>query len=198
MCLLFETIKLKDGVFANLDLHLKRMNDARKALLNSETEISLKSLLTVPDNCKTGIFKCRVDYDYCIHKIEFGSYKARKIKTLQIVHDDHINYTYKFCDRSRFEQLTSKINADDILIVKNGLITDTSFSNIIFYDGKKWVTSDSPLLHGTKRQELIQKGVIYEKRIRLNDLKKFSKARLINAMLDMNDGAGIEMQNIFY
>jgi len=192
MCLLFETIKLLDGVFFNLDLHSKRMNDARRMLLYSEHDIHLQSLLAVPEKCKKGLFKCRVVYDHCVHKIEFSHYKIRPVKTLQMVHADNIHYSFKFTDRLLFEQLKSKTNADDILIIKKGLITDTSFSNIVFFDGNKWVTPDSPLLNGTKRQELLAKGIIYEKRIRPADLKKFSKARLINTMIDMEDGQDIE------
>jgi 4-amino-4-deoxychorismate lyase len=197
MCLLFETIKVKDGLFFNLDLHSKRMNEARKALLHSEDEISLESLLTVPETCKTGIFKCRVDYDHYIHKIEFVPYVAREIKTLKIVHDHNISYKFKFAERTQLEKLKKRTKKDEILIVKNGLITDTSFSNIVFFDGKKWFTPDSPLLNGTKRQELLRKGMIFEKRIRLSHLKRYSKVRLINAMLDFDDSNELSVYDIY-
>ena len=43
MCLLFETIKVKDGSFYNLRYHSERMNDARRILLNSQSDIDLQS-----------------------------------------------------------------------------------------------------------------------------------------------------------
>ena len=196
MCLLFETIKLKDGVFFNLPYHFNRMNASRKILFRTETCILPETLLTVPVSCQQGIFKCRVVYDHYIHSIEFVPYAARKIKTLQIIHDDNIKYPFKFADRSNFQNLKSKVNADEIIIVKKGWLTDTSFSNIVFYDGNKWLTPASPLLNGTKRQELLEKGIIYEKKIRIGDLKNYSKVRLINAMLDFENSNEIEMMKV--
>ena len=75
----------------------------------------------------------------------------------------------------------------DILIVKNGLITDTSYSNIILYDGKEWVTPESFLLNGVKRQHLLNKCIIKEMKVRTVDLKNFKKISLINAMLEPRD-----------
>ena len=40
--------------------------------------------------------------------------------------------------------------------------------------------------------------MIHEKKIRQKDLKNFTKARLINAMLDMEDGAEIKIGNIVF
>ena len=172
------------------------MNNAREKLFLSNKSIDLEDALTVYENCKTGIFKCRVEYDHNIHKIEFTPYNKREIKTLQLVFVDEINYQYKYSDRSCFDRLKKKTNTDDILIVKNGFIADTSFSNIIFFDGNKWFTPSTPLLEGTKRKELLEKRIILEQEIRPRDLKNFKKAMLINAMLDFDENTGIEMRNI--
>ncbi len=197
MCLLFETIKVKDGNFCNLHYHSERMNNAREKLFGSVNHINLEVVLTIPENCKTGIFKCRVEYDKHIHKIEFIPYNIRKIKTLQLVFDDKISYPFKYSDRLCFEGLKNQANADDILIVKKEFITDTSFSNIIFFDGDNWITPSTPLLEGTKRKELLEKNIISEQEIKFSDLKNFKKAILINAMLDFDEIAEIEIKNIF-
>ena len=89
-----------------------------------------------------------------------------------------------------------KNNCDDILIIKNNKITDTSFTNIAFYDGIKWVTPAFPLLKGTKRQKLIDENKIIEVDILLSDLNKFKKAILFNSMLDLEDQMYIEIDNI--
>jgi 4-amino-4-deoxychorismate lyase len=197
MCLLFETIKVKNGRFCNLQYHSERMNASRRILLGSENYFDLKSLLNVPPECSSGVFKCRVSYDHYIHKIEFEKYKIRKIKTIQLVNADNAEYSHKFTDRSFFENLKRNSKSDEILIVKNGKITDTSFSNIVFFDGKTWYTPNSPLLKGTRRQELLDKKIIHERKICLDDFKKFQKAKLINAMLDFEESPEIEMKNIF-
>ena len=191
----FETIKLRNGNFCNLRYHSERMNDARKIYFNSEEKINLDLILKVPKNCKSGIFKCKVEYENTITKIEIIPYKIREIKTLQIIHDNEITYKFKRSDRSCFEKLKCNSTADEILIVKNGFITETSFSNIIFFDGANWITPSTPLLEGTKRKELLEKKIIFEQEIKLADLKKFSKARLINAMIDIDDGNEIEKIN---
>jgi 4-amino-4-deoxychorismate lyase len=198
MCLLFETIKGENGNLRNLHYHSERMNNARKILLNSKNEIDLLAHLSVPENCNKGVFKCRVEYNNCIQKIEFIPYKIKKIETLQLVVDDEINYNFKYTDRSRFEELKKQTKANDILIMKNGFITDTSFSNIVFFDGTDWITPSAPLLHGTKRKELLEKGMIIEKEIRQGDLKNFTKAKLVNAMMDMENSAEIEIKNILF
>lgn len=76
---------------------------------------------------------------------------------------------------------------EELIIVKNGIITDTSYANLVFYNGKEWHTPSRPLLQGTKRQKLIDEGKIKEREIRVHDLKKFTKCSLINAMLDIGE-----------
>ncbi len=92
-------------------------------------------------------------------------------------------------------ELANKL-AIDILIVKNGLITDTSYSNIILYDGKEWFAPKSFILNGVKRQFLLNTGKIKEIKIALEDLKNFEKISLINAMLEPQD-IEIGIENIF-
>jgi len=73
------------------------------------------------------------------------------------------------------------------LIVKNGEVTDASFANIVFYDGKKWVTPKNPLLQGTQRAWLLDSGMITEAIITPGDLPGFIEARIINSMIRFED-----------
>jgi len=73
------------------------------------------------------------------------------------------------------------------------LRSDSFSSNIIFYNGKEWVTPDTPLLKGTQRQYLIDKGFIKEERITDKDILKYSKLKLINAMLDFERAPEIKI-----
>jgi 4-amino-4-deoxychorismate lyase len=97
---------------------------------------------------------------------------------------------------NNLEDVNKNELAIDILIVKNGLITDTSYSNVILYDGKEWFTPKSFILNGVKRQFLLNTGKIKEIKITLNDLKIFEKISLINAMLEPQD-IEIGIENIF-
>ena len=70
------------------------------------------------------------------------------------------------------------------------------FANVVFYDGKKWMTPTQPLFCGIKRQILLEKGLIHEAEIKQKDLRQFKHTALINAMLDIGDTPFISMENI--
>jgi len=108
------------------------------------------------------------------------------------VEDNNIKYNYKYYDRSKINELfEQKGECDDILIVKKGFVTDTSFANIIFCDEGKWITPSTPLLPGTTRQRLIENKTIFEKEILAKNLYNFKKIRIINSMMEQE----VSMEN---
>jgi 4-amino-4-deoxychorismate lyase len=186
MSRLFEAIKVQSGKFYNIEYHNERLNRSRKELFGCKDLIDLKSSVKIPKNIEKGLYKCRVVYEKTISKIEFLPYKKPKIKSLKPIECNDIDYKYKYLDRTKIDELLKqKGECDDILIIKNGFVTDTSIANICFYDGQKWITPSTPLLKGTKRQKLLEEGKIFEEKITQKDLKKFKKASLINAMNDL-------------
>ena len=210
---LLETIRFENGRFANLELHQQRMNASRKVLFNFETAIDLEKELSSRSsvienpispgfqiaNLKEleGLFKCRIIYSGQIEEIEFIPYQLPEIQSLKMVMDDEINYSHKYFNRNHLNKLFSqKGNSDDILIIKNGLITDTSFANILFFNGKQWLTPSGPLLKGTQRQLLLEREQITTAAIRPADLKYFQKARLINAMIRFEDEVDVAIESI--
>lgn len=180
---LFETIRICDGTPENLRLHEKRLNFSRHRLYGSTGEISLADHISIPDDCHRGIYRCRVIYEESIISVEFIPYQPAAVRTLKVVHADEIDYGLKYLDRTSLTGLIDHDVADDVLIVKNGCLTDTSYSNIVFTEGRKWVTPDTPLLQGTMREKLLREGAIKEERITPDDLGRFTHFRLINAML---------------
>ncbi len=203
MCRLLETIRLEDGRFSLMPYHRKRFNEARKALFRINADVDLeealqKALALHPGNLSKGLFKCRVVYDKAIRKVAFLPYVLPEIKTLQMVECNDIDYTYKYEDRTRLQQLYAlRGNADDVLILKKGLVTDTSFCNVLFYNGKQWLTPERPLLRGTRRASLLDKEQIVTAAIRPDDLHHFTKIRLVNAMIRFEDRLDIPVENIF-
>ena len=198
MCRLLETIKIDDGHPCNLEHHNERMNAVRFALFGRTDYIDLGGIITVPSDCRQGIFKCRVVYAQDIITIGFERYARRIIKSLKIVRDDHIDYSYKYEERECINRLLrQREGCDDILIVKKDLVTDTSFSNIAFHDGHRWITPSEPLLKGTKMALLLSEGTIEQGSISVDDLHRFSRASLINAMLELEDSV-IETAGIVY
>jgi len=196
MCRLLETIRCENGVLQNLSWHQARLDYSREMLFKSFRRFNLEELV-VPEEFKKGLCKCRVIYAKDFENVEFSVYHLPKIQSLKLVVNDEIDYHHKFADRSEIQKLFEKRGlADDILIIKNGLITDSSYTNILFFDGEYWLTPAFPLLEGTQRAKLLGQGKIILANISPADLFKFSKARLINAMIRFEDELDIDIENI--
>jgi 4-amino-4-deoxychorismate lyase len=185
MCRLIESIKLQNGQLQNVKWHNKRFNESRKALFGIDDHVDLEQLIIVPHTLDDGIYKCRVLYERQIEVVEFQPYVARCVRSLRLLECNDIDYEYKYENRLAFDKLMAlKGAADDILVAKAGHITDTSYSNIVFSDGEKWVTPDTWLLNGTQRRHLLADGIITEANITTSSLKRYKWAKPINAMLD--------------
>ncbi len=197
MCLLFESIKIKDGIPFHLDLHQKRMDRSVRNFFGVGNKIQILDVLNQQALPKKGLFKCRIVYGKEINEILILPYKQKKIKSLRIVKCDEIEYEYKYADRQLLNKLLlENSDVDEIIIVKNGLITDTSYSNLVFWNGYEWHTPSSALLKGIQREFLIAENMIKPIEIRLSDLRKYQKVGLINAMMDMDEMPIIEIDKI--
>lgn len=199
MSLLFETIRLHDGVLQNLAYHNIRLNYSRKSLYKTTDEIDLERVIQIPATCSKGVYKCRVTYSKEVKSIDFELYVPHVVKSLRLIEDNTISYNYKYTNRGSLNKLlTKRERFDEIIIVKKGYITDTSYSNIIFFDGTKWFTPSTPLLQGTMRSFLLENNLISEMAIKVADLKQFQKARLINSMIPFELSKDIKIEKIGY
>jgi 4-amino-4-deoxychorismate lyase len=198
MSLLVETIKIADGIPLNLEYHNERLKRTVKDLFGKTIDIDLEKYICVPSFAMKGIFRCRIEYDFDIRKTEYLPYYIKEINSLKIIEGDDIEYRYKYVDRSRINALAALCGAnEDFLLIKNNLVTDTSCANIIFKNSDgEWYTPDSYLLQGTKRASILKNGIIKETRITVSDIKIYSEAKLINAMIDINDTIGIPVSRI--
>lgn len=197
MSLLLESIRLCDGNFENLFYHERRMNRGLKFLCGVQEHFDLEEFLSKIERPTTGLFKCRLVYDESSRDLEFIPYRSKRIDTLRVVEHDRISYEFKYADRKLIDRLYGlKKDCDDILIVKRGLVTDSSFSNIVFRRGQRWFTPWSALLKGTMRSSLLERNLIQEEDIRVEDIKTFDSFKLINAMLRF-DGPELDVSKIY-
>lgn len=196
MCLLLETIRIENGIPQNLEFHQARFNEARKFHFRQSDQLELISKISCPQELINAVVKCRILFQQDIQSVTYEKYTPRLIQSLSLVFNDNIEYSWKFADRSIFTELTRNCNSDDILIVRKGLITDTSFANIVLFDGTKWLTPKSPLLKGCRREKLLSNGKLHEADISPNDLPNFAEARIINAMIDIFDHQAIAVDAI--
>ena len=196
---LVESIKVENKQLQNLPYHNDRMNRARREYFGDFRKVDLKEIINIPQNLTDGVYKCRVVYSKStIEKVEFLPYTRKEINMVRVVHDDFIDYTYKYIDRGLLNKLYEKRgHCEDIIIVKLGFVTDGSSSNLAFFDGKKWDTPSTPLLKGTKRQFLIDNGILNVKPIKVDDVKNYQIVSFINAMIDL-DELSVPVSSIFF
>lgn len=103
--------------------------------------------------------------------------------------EDGIDYHLKFADRSPLDRLQALCRpGETALLTVGGLITDTTFTNIVCEDSSgALLTPATPLLHGTMRQHLLDSGLLRKADIRPEDLPGFTRIHLINAMNGLGD-----------
>ncbi len=144
----------------------------------------MRQALTLPDTLGEGVYKCRVVYGLHVEQVTFTPYTPRPVSSLRLVTADKVAYAYKYEDRSALNALFAlRGTCDDVLLVRHGLLTDTSYANIALWNGRQWVTPDAPLLHGTMRAFLLKNKILVPKPIPLAELGQYQKIRLFNALL---------------
>ncbi|HEV8514399.1 MAG TPA: aminotransferase class IV [Cyclobacteriaceae bacterium] len=191
-----ETIRLKDGVVSNLDYHVERMNRSVDEVLRTKQKFDLEDALSSLSLPPKGLHKIRLIYDAEIRSIEVTPYKRKEIRQLKIVYDNAISYDYKFENRAELESLfNQRDDGDDVIIIKNYQVTDTSYANLVFKKNNQWFTPKTFLLNGTTRKRLLEEKIIFEEKITINDLPRYEKVKLINAMLQF-DGPEIDVSQI--
>ncbi len=183
MPLLLETIKIENGEVFNLPYHQKRFDKSRQDLFKNTMSIGLSDMIDAPQK---DLYRCRILYDTDIRSIEYIPYRAKTIQSLKVV-PAKIEYAYKYAERDAFNTLLQNYpDFDEIIIEKDGFITDTTISNLAFYDGSHWLTPEKPLLEGTMRAKLLDEGLLIKSSIQKKDLGKYTHVALMNAMLGFN------------
>ena len=183
MSQLIESIKILDGRVYNLHFHENRANMSRMSLFGIQDPLNIKKVLSKLQIPKKGLLKCRIIYDQEISEVEIKPYSIRKIEKIKIIYDDHVSYQYKLLDRKELDLLYAQREVnDEILIVKNGLLADAYYYNIVCKLGSTYYTPSIPLLQGIQREYLLSKTTIIEEEISAEDILKFDMIYLINAL----------------
>jgi 4-amino-4-deoxychorismate lyase len=176
----FETIKSVDGELFHMPYHQKRYESVLSSLGINDVK-NLEEYIEAP---KIGTYRCRVVYNPHAIMVSYHEYKKREISSLKLIFNNDINYRVKSTFRDELDNLYAKREeCDDILIIKDLLVTDTSIANIAFYSNGMWITPKAPLLKGTTRARLLAEGKLVEADIGVNELRNFSKIALLNAMI---------------
>lgn len=181
-----ESIKLENGEVFNLDLHQQRI-ERTFVKFTRKNGVFLEKILINLKLPETGLFKLRVTYNLkSEHHLEVLPYIFSQPKTFALIENNTLDYSSKFLDRNIFDEMKQSTSADEIIIVKNNLVTDASYANLLFLKNDRWFTPRKPLLKGVQRENLLISELIEEDEINLTDLSNFSHFQLINAMRNFN------------
>ena len=188
MCRFVESIKLKDGVFYRLPLHQQRVNKAFEAFYPGCKPVDVVEALLQTAFPQEGVCKCRLVYDSDLQSLDIVPYVRREIRSLKLVETTQESLPYKREDRTEFNAaFAQRGGCDDVLLVKDGFLTDTSYCDIALYDGEKWYTPRTPLLYGVNRMQLLSEAKLIERDISVSELMNFQYISLFNALIEFGE-----------
>ncbi|MFX4217349.1 aminotransferase class IV family protein [Aliarcobacter butzleri] len=176
----FETIKCEDFEVFNLDYHQKRVANTIGLNINLQEYINPIS---------EELLRCKLIYDENgVVDVLYFPYKKREIKSFKIIFDNEIEYSKKYLNRAKLDELYEKRDdCDEVIIIKNEIVTDTTIANIAIFYENSWITSKNCLLGGTTKARLLEEKKMFEKDITLDMLKNASKVALMNAMIGFDE-----------
>jgi 4-amino-4-deoxychorismate lyase len=178
-----ETIRAENGITGSLDLHQERVNRTLRDW-GADGHVDLSETLGAVSIPAHPVCRVRVEYDLSgILQVSFFEYVIKSIRNIRLVDIGGREYRYKYADREWIHSLVHTSGCDEIIMMRDNWITDASIANLAFYNGAEWITSDTPLFQGTRRQYLLENGLIREAPVRRSDLSSFHLVKLINAMI---------------
>lgn len=181
-----ETLRIQDGHACHLADHIDRMRRTADHFRFTPPMLPADLDALVPDTLRSGTVRCRVLYDHQLRDITFTPYRRRHIKRLIAVDAGAMDYTFKYADRTPLLRPQIRLGeTDELLFVRQGLLTDTSYTNLILRRGRELVTPDTFLLDGTCRRRLLRRGEVRTATVRLADLPTYDELLLINAMMPL-------------
>jgi len=192
---LLETIRIEGGRPLHLEYHNHRFNRSRRELFGATEDLDLADFLM--DAPSSGLWRCRVLYTLYIEKVEYLPY------TLHLPHRFALaefegDYTYKYADRSIFEKLKrAHPEAEELLLCRDGLLTDTTIANIALRRDDLWYTPAQPLLPGTTRERLLEQGRLIPAEIPCDAIGTYDAIAVMNAMIGFQNLGGVSAIGAF-
>lgn len=190
-----EVLKLQDGELYNLPYHQERVNNTTHRFYGTDIDLSGLERI-VPEDAKKGLYKFRLLYGERIESFECIPYSVKAKKRVGIVFDDKIEYGYKYADRGALNRLLKQPGYEDVIIIRNGCVTDSLFCNLVFESAEGLFTPQTYLLPGTKRKYLLDREIIRERFIRFEDICRYDRLHFISAMIELEDGVAIPVASL--
>lgn len=192
-----ETIRIQDGHAHHVADHIDRMR--RTALHFGFTAPALPADLDalVPHTLRTGTVRCRIVYGHTLRELTFTPYHRRRLERLIAVDAGAMDYALKYADRSPLERPNIRLSeTDELLFIRGGYVTDTSYTNLILRRGQELFTPDTCLLDGTCRRRLLRTAQVRTATIRLSDLSAYDELLLVNAMMPLGEALRLPVTSV--
>ena len=192
-----ETIRIQDGHARHVADHIDRMR--RTALHFGFTAPALPADLDalVPHDLRTGTVRCRIVYGHTLRELTFTPYRRRRLERLIAVDAGAMDYAFKYADRSPLTRPQIPLTeADELLFVRGGYVTDTSYTNLILRRGDELVTPDTFLLDGTCRRRLLRTAQVRTAQVHLSDLPAYDELLLVNAMMPLSEALRLPASSV--
>jgi len=191
---LLETIELNQGMYSLLARHLARAHSSALyfGFRWNETRIS-KALDEVCKSHPLGRWRVRLVVDRAGKaNVEVGRLDRAQKMPLAVkfatcpVDDREPLLFHKTTARSRYDAELERCRPCDDVIFWNcrGEVTESTIANVVvFSEGKHWTPpKEAGLLAGTRREELIAKGELFERTITKDELTEAGSFALINSV----------------
>lgn len=191
-----ETISVVNKKPLNLGYHQERIQEVFEEKFPQKKAWEIAKL--IPDILEEKWIKLRFIYNDISFKIELSPYHKKTIQKLIFVDIEQYEYSYKYEDRRfLYELLKLHPEYDEVIMVKNGLVTDATIGNIALEKNGKWYTPQYPLLNGTKRRKLLKEKILIPKNIKQEEIQEYDKIAIINAFLDLEESNILSVSNAF-
>ena len=164
-----------------------------QSLLSSSPWREVEAYLTGQQVLPDTTYRLTLEYSLAgLSAIRLIPYCKRTIRALRpLPLPDGFEYSYKYADRSFFEQMKAELADDEepLFVRPDSTITDTSFTNVLIETKAGYLTPTRPLLKGTQREGLLRAGLIAEADdLTLSALRAKAKSiLLINALLPLEE-----------
>jgi para-aminobenzoate synthetase / 4-amino-4-deoxychorismate lyase len=193
---LLETLRLDTGSVPRLDGHMRRLSRSARYFDFRRIDEAIaeirSAIVTEAAANPAGLFRLRVllrpdgSHDLTRHN-HADETRPRRLALSSMPLDNADPYLYhKVADRSLYAtRMTEAGAADDVILVnESGQLTETTIGNLVLeLDGRRITPSiDCGLLPGVFRQALLESGEIEEGILHPDDLKKATRAWMVNSL----------------
>lgn len=184
----FTSIACRFGYLDNKEAHLQRIKEVNRHFkwIDFWTRFRRMDLEAQEKFKQMPLAKLKIYFGEKDFAIDFEAYQPVQIRNVVLAEiSESFTYNKKVSDRAFFDYLRSQNPyADEVIMVQNGLLTDSTYCNLAFYsaDKNRWETPTRPLLAGTQRARLLNNATLHLADIRPGDLLKYQQIAFINAM----------------